>query len=128
MSPIVTPDDLGVYLAVQNIDEVRAAKLIDWAQALCESVVSPLPAGAEPVVLDVTSRAYSNPTSVTQQSVLSASASYGAVAGGMWLTRENKAALRRLNGQSNVFMVDMTDVTIPGPLLPGTGDFDTIPS
>lgn len=128
MSPIVTPDDLGVYLAVQSIDEVRAAKLIDWAQALCESVITPLPTGAEPVVLDVTARAYSNPTSVTQQSVLSASASYGAVAGGMWLTRENKAALRRLAGASSVFTFDMTDTVIPGPLAPGTGDFDQNPS
>jgi hypothetical protein len=127
-SAIVTPDDLGVYLNLPTINQTRASSFIDWAQALCESVVTPLPTGAEPIVLDVAARGFSNPTNVTQQAVLNSSASYGAVRGGMWLTNANKSALRRLAGMTGVFEVDMTQTVIQGPPPSWTfADFDEQP-
>jgi hypothetical protein len=130
---IVSADDLGVYLSSQglsssNFNTARATQLLIWAQQLCETEVSPLPTGAEPIVIDVAQRMYTNPTNVTQQSVLNASASYGGVRGGIWLTKANKAALRRLSGKANVWEVDMTQTEIPGPPAQlSTAGFDVTP-
>lgn len=106
-TPIVTADDLGTYLG-STVDTVRATQLIGWAQALCESVVTPLPAGSEPVVLDVAARGYTNPTNAHQETAGPFSASFGTVAGGLWLTRANKSTLRRLAGGGGAFTVDTT--------------------
>ena len=103
--PIVTSTDLGTYLGVA-VDTDRATQLIAWAQALCESVVSPLPSGAEPVVLEVAARGYVNPTNFTSATVDSVTANYGAVRGGLWLTKGNKRTLRRLAGGGGAFMID----------------------
>lgn len=104
---LVSADDLGTYLGT-TVDTDRATAILARAQALCESVVSPLPAGADAVVLDVAARAYSNPTNVTQQSVGPYSAGYGTAGGGLWLTRANKATLRRLAGSGGAFTIDTT--------------------
>ncbi|HEU5026586.1 MAG TPA: hypothetical protein VFV01_16845 [Spirillospora sp.] len=110
----VTPTDLGTYLGV-TIDpgDDRAMLLIDLATQLCESIVNPLPDGADAVVLDVVSRAFTNPTNAHQQTTGPFSASYGTVAGGLWLTRANKATLRRLAGSGGAFTIDVAPVTAP---------------
>jgi hypothetical protein len=106
----VTPDDLGTYLG-QPLDATRAQLLIDSAVQLCESVVRPLPDGADAVVLDVATRAFSNPTNATHQGTGPFSAAYGPVGGGLWLTRQNKATLRRLNGSGGAFTIDTLPAT-----------------
>jgi len=106
----VEPADLGTYLGV-TVDDARAQKLIDLATALCQSIVNPLPDGAEAVVLDVVARAYSNPTNAPQQSAGPFSVSFGAVGGGLWLTRQNKATLRRLAGSGGAFTIDTMPAT-----------------
>lgn len=106
--PIVDSDALATYLGIDSIDEDRAEALIGWAQTLCEAIVSPLPAGAAPVVLDVAARAFTNPTNTTAQSMPVGSVSYGAISGGLWLTRQNKATLRNLAGGGGAFTIDVT--------------------
>lgn len=104
----VAPADLGTYLGVE-LDATRAAYLLARATELCQSIVTPLPDGADAVVLDVAARAYSNPGNVASQGVGSFNVSYGGAAGGLWLTRQNKATLRRLGGGSSAFSIDPVD-------------------
>ena len=106
----VTSADLGTYLGA-TVDTARGQLLIDMATQLCESVVNPLPNGAQAVILDVAARAYSNPANATQQAAGPFSASYGPVGGGMWLTRQNKSALRRLAGSGGAFTIDTMPAT-----------------
>lgn len=102
--------DLGTYLGV-SVDDTRAAYLIGMAEQLCQSIVNPLPDGSDAVVLDVAARAYGNPMNVTQDTVGPYSANFGKVGGGLWLTRANKATLRRLAGGGGAFTIDTTPAT-----------------
>lgn len=112
----VAPTDLGTYLGVgAAIDTARATYLIAQATTLCQSVITPLPAGSDAVVLDVAARAYSNPTRVQTESMGPFSATFGGGNGGLYLTRENKRTLRRLNGGSSAFTI------ATGPLTPPVG-------
>jgi len=104
----VAPADLATYLGV-DLDVARATYLIARATDLCLSIAAPLPAGADVVVLDVAARAYTNPSNVQSQGVGPYSASYGPAGGGLWLTRQNKATLRRLNGGSSAYSIDPID-------------------
>jgi hypothetical protein len=128
---MATPDDLGTYLG-STLDDERAALMLTLATQLCESVVAPLPDGADAVVLDVAARAYSNPQSLQQQSVGPYTAGYGAVSGGLWLTRANKATLRRLAGGGGAFTIETCPDTA-GENLPWwdagvpLDDFDQVP-
>jgi hypothetical protein len=131
--PIVDPSDLATYLGVA-VDEDRATLLIGYAQALCEAIVSPLPAGAKAVVTDVAVRAYSNPMNVQAQTA-GQSVTFGAVSGGLWLTNQNKATLRLLSGGTGgAFTIDTMPATA-GQNLPWwdigsygpVGDWDLTP-
>lgn len=106
----VTSADLGTYLGA-TIDEQRADTLIALATQLCQSIVNPLPGPADAVVLDVAARAYANPSNVTSQGVGPYSANFGPVGGGLWLTRQNKATLRRLAGSGGAFSIDTLPAT-----------------
>lgn len=107
MAVSVTPDQLGTYLGV-SVDASRATALIGYATGLCQSIVNPLPDGAEAVVLDVAARAYSNPTNAQQEAAGPYSVTHAPISGGLWLTRQNKATLRRLAGGGGAFMIDTT--------------------
>lgn len=117
-TPVVSLDDFATYLN-DELDDVRAAFVLGLAQQLCESIVSPLPSGAEVVVLDVAERAYANPTNVGGSAVGMYSegvgpyseASPGTVGGGLYLTQENKATLRRLAGSGGAFTIDTCPAT-----------------
>lgn len=132
--PICDPSDLCAYLGSQ-VDAARATLLLSLAQGLCEAIVSPLPAGAAAVVLDVAGRAYINPGNVQQQAVGPFPVSYGAVSGGLWLTNGNKQTLRLLAGTGGAFTIDTMpatagqnlnwwDLGVDGPF----DDWDTVPS
>ena len=104
---VLTLDDFRTYLSLSGeIDEARAQQILSLAQSLCESVVSPLPAGAAAVVLDVAACAWTNPTNAQSMATGPYSASYGAVGGGLWLTRQNKSTLRRLAGGGGAFSIE----------------------
>lgn len=103
----MTPDDLGIYLGIViDADDPRAGMILRKAQSLCESVVSPLPVGADAVVVDVATRAWSNPANVQSETTGPFSDSYGAVSGGLWLTSQNRQTLRRLAGRGGAFTID----------------------
>jgi hypothetical protein len=133
---VIIPEELGTYLGT-TVDEDRAQLLIDRATQLCESIVSPLPDAADAVVLDVVTRAYQNPGMASQQGAGPFTAAYAGGNGGLWLTRQNKATLRRLAGQGGAFTIDTMPATA-GQSLPwwdaatygGTGgytDWDVTP-
>ena len=107
----VTPTDLATYLGVDSPDTnwtTRAQAIIDQAVNLCSSLVNPLPTAADAVVLDVSARAFTNPANAQSTGMGPFSASFGPVGGGLWLTRQNKATLRRLTGGGGAFSVDLT--------------------
>lgn len=112
----VSPYELGVYLG-QEVDTDRATLLIQLATDLAETVVYPLPARADSVVLDVAARAYTNVSSARQLGLGSAQVSYGSNVGtgGMYLSRANIASLRRMAGSGGAFSID------PTPADAGTG-------
>lgn len=114
-SPIIGPTDVGTYLGVDTTDtdtQARLTYVISLAQTLCEAIVSPLPAGAAAVVIDVVTRAFLNPGNATSESTGPFPVNWGAVSGGLWLTRQNKATLRVLAGlTSGAFSIDMTPDT-----------------
>lgn len=128
---IVSTDDLAIYLGQASIDEDRASLILASAQAMCESIVKPLPDGASAVVLDVAARAWTNPTNAQSQSAGPYNTSFGPVSGGLWLTRQNRATLRNLAGRSGAFTIDTTPADA-GQNLPwwdagqpsGFGDWD----
>jgi hypothetical protein len=105
VSATVTAADLGTYLDA-TVDPVRATLLLGLAQTLCLSIVNPLPAGAEAVILDVAARAYGNPGNVASQGAGGFTVGYGPFSGGLRLTRQNKATLQRLAGGGGAFTVD----------------------
>jgi hypothetical protein len=110
----VTPTDLGTYLGA-TVDPERAQLMIDMAVGLCQSIVLPLPDAADAVVLDVASRAYANPSATPNQAA--GPFTMGGSPGGLWLTRQNKNALRRLSGSGGAFAID-TLPTTAGTMLP----------
>jgi hypothetical protein len=64
-----TAEQLGLFLALPEIDGDRADLLIEQALALCETVVRPLPDQATAVVLSVAGRAYVNPQQVSYETI-----------------------------------------------------------
>lgn len=111
------PTDLQTYLGVPSIDSARATLVLDAAQQLCESVVSPLPDNAAAVVLGVAARAYVNPMQLANGSIGTAHMQYGATpagssVGGLYLSRSDKANLRRLGGSSSAFSVSVLPVGV----------------
>lgn len=112
MTFAVTPNDLSDFLGVQ-VDTVRAVTILKYAQLLCESVVTPLPDTALPVIVDIAVRAYQNPGATPAQGA--GPFTLGSMPGGIYLTRRNKADLRRLAGGSGAFSID------PLPAAAGTG-------
>jgi len=111
-TPVATPEDLGTYLNITTIDTSRALLILGMAQDLCESVVTPLPDSARAVVLDVAARAFVNPQQLHDAAIGTARLQYGtgaseATIGGLYLSRSNKAALRRLAGRGAAFSADL---------------------
>ncbi|MBV9290967.1 MAG: hypothetical protein JO222_00850 [Frankiales bacterium] len=114
---LVPVDEFATYLSQDTADLnlPRAAFILAQAQTLCESIVKPLPAGAEAVILDVAERAYANPISQGGDFLAYSEGvgpystqNPGLSGGGLYLTQENKATLRRLNGGGGAFTIDTT--------------------
>lgn len=127
----VQPEDLQTFLGLPSIDSDRATLLIAAAQALCETVVSPLPDAAAVVVLVMAARAYPNPMQLAASSIGTAHMTYPAAPGGgpisgLYLGRGDKANLRRLAGSSSAFAVSMMPVganCVQTLVFTGTGTF-----
>lgn len=108
--PVATPDDLALLIG-SAVDDARATLILELAQDLCETIVSPLPAAARATVLAVAARAFNNPMSATQIGLGSAYASLGSTGaggvGGLYLSRQDKSNLARLAGRGGAFSIDM---------------------
>jgi hypothetical protein len=105
--PIVTPDDLAALLGT-DVDPGRAETLIRLAQGLCLTVIDPVPASAAGVVLGIALRAYANPQSLESEGVAPYAATYGHAAGGLYLSKTDRATLRRLVARGGAFTIDPT--------------------
>lgn len=101
----VTVADLARYLSNPSIDADRAQVILDEAHELCETIIDPLPPRARSVVLDVAERAYAIPPEGVGPFATITPTTMGN--GGLWLTRNNKATLRRLSGGGTAFSIDM---------------------
>lgn len=109
-TPIATPSELGTLLS-ETIGEqdVRGLLVLALAQARCELWVTPLPAAAKGIVLAVAARAWTNIAGVNQVGLGSAYATMstaGVTSGGLYVSKSEKADLRRLAGRSGAFSVD----------------------
>lgn len=133
----VFPSDLALYLGVDSVDEDRADLLLSLATAECLSIVDPLPDNAKGVILSASARAYTNAQGVQYETV--GPYSVQRPWAGLYLTKAERAALRRGNGSGGAFSVDPTPADA-GPANSyaqvaygslddpdALGDFDTIP-
>lgn len=107
---IAKPSELGTLLS-EDIDPAddRALLLLALAQARCELWVTPLPEAAKGIVLTVAGRAWTNIAGANQVGLGSAYATLstaGVTSGGLYLSKSEKADLRRLAGRSGAFSVD----------------------
>lgn len=119
--PVATLDDLATYLGIgADIDTDKGTLLLQLAHDKCEAVVSPVPAAARGVELDVAGRAYTNPTAQVTEAPGPYGTVTGTLVGGLWLTKSNIADLRRMASGtqgSGAFTVD------PTPADAGAGDY-----
>jgi hypothetical protein len=108
-SPIVSADDLALFLSDDQLNAPRADLMIKLAQQLCESVVTPLPDGAEVVVTRMAARGYVSATSTRGAQLVAAGSPFGLVpggVGGVFLTRQDKGDLRRMAGGGGAFTIN----------------------
>ena len=114
-----TVEQLGLYLGLGEIEGDRADLLIASAVSLCQTVVRPLPEGAEAVVLSVAGRAYVNPQQVSYETIGPMSVQRPQGSGGLYLTKSDKSALKSLAGRGGAFTVDPTPASAdPSPTWP----------
>lgn len=95
--PLIDVNDLATYMADESIDEPRALLMLSLAQTACESVLSPLPAGAVPIVMRIAARGYTSVTSSGVQAAMSGSP-FGVTpggAGGVYVTTKDEYDLLR---------------------------------
>jgi hypothetical protein len=111
--PFVAPtvEQLGLYLGLSEIDGDRGDLLLATAVSLCQTVVTPLPEGADAVVLSVAGRAYVNPQQVSYETIGPMSVQRPSGSGGLYLTKSDKSALKSLAGRGGAFTVDPTPAT-----------------
>lgn len=110
-TPVAIPDDLQTYLGLASIDLDRATLILQLAQNLCEGILNPLPATANAVVLEVAARAFTNAQQLSGASLGTGHLQYasngaGMPVGGLYLSRSDKANLRRLAGSGGAFSID----------------------
>lgn len=103
--PIALSSDLEAVLGAP-VDAERADRLIELATAMCLGVVDPLPLAAKGTVLSIAARAYVNGANVTQQ--MAGPIQAGFSNGGLRLTRQEIADLRRAAGRGGAFTIDPT--------------------
>lgn len=102
---ICEPADLATYLG-STVDDQRAAQLLQLAQEIAESMVgNPLPLGAEAIVLSAAARGYLNASGVTSETI--GPYNIQRPSAGIYLTKAERASLRRLAGRTGAFSVSI---------------------
>ena len=115
MANLVPASDLLVYLGIVTIDTTRANMLLGDAEALCSSIVTPLPAGAAAIIKAAAAQAYVNPTFVTSENVGPIGYSRPA---GLFLSKAQTLALKRMAGKGGAFSIDPTPADAGSGLSP----------
>ncbi|WP_174545614.1 hypothetical protein [Nocardiopsis dassonvillei] len=117
----VTTEQLRMLLNLTEINEERAAFLLEMAANLARTVIDPLPDGAEAVVLSVAARCYNNPQMLTGSETIGPYTGPTRAEGGLYLKRDERRTLHRLAGRGGAFTVDPTPVDA-GPVYPPVVD------
>lgn len=104
MALTVSTQDLALYLGVDTVDDDRAALMITLAGDLCSAIVSPTPDGAKAIVLTCAARGYSNPSGAQYETT--GPYSVQRPFPGLYLTKSERAALKRLSGKGGAFTVN----------------------
>lgn len=104
MALVVSTQDLALYLGVASVDDDRAELLLQLAGDLCSAIVTPLPDTAKAIVLSAAARGYANPQGVSQETT----GPYQVTRpwAGVYLTRAERAALKRLAGSGGAFTIN----------------------
>jgi hypothetical protein len=90
-------EDLRVYLGLADgFDLARGQLVVDLALSRVENILSPVPALARAIVLDVARRGYTNPSEVQSETVGPFQRTYGSGAVGVYLTEREEAQLRAI--------------------------------
>lgn len=119
---VPSPSDLGLYLGLAEIDGERAELLLDQATKLAATIVTPLPDGASVVILAAAGRAYANPQGVSYEVI--GPMSVQRPQPGLYFTRQEERALKRMSGRGGAFTVDPTPETAdPSPTWPVDGTY-----
>lgn len=118
MPTIATPQELALLLD-EDVDEERMTLLLNLAEGLAKPIAGdPLPEAAKPVILAVAARACSNPASTGQQGLGSAQVTFqapgGLPVGGLYLSRTDKATLRRARSGGAAFTISLLPPTLGG--------------
>lgn len=101
----VTIDTLQTYLGVTEVDTDRATLLLSLVTQLVEPLAgTPIPDAADPIILSALTRAYLNPTNAQTQGAGPYSATIPA--GGVYLTRGERATLARTLGLGSHFVIE----------------------
>lgn len=113
MTVLVFVDQFATYMGIpeDELDTERAQLLIDTATALVESIIAEPPPEAAAVVFSAVARAYSNPTGVTNEVVGPYQAQRPTA--GVYLTKAERATLRRLSGGGGAFSYDLLPTDYP---------------
>ena len=104
---IPTASDLAIFLNVPGPDttwNARADQILGFAVDLCSSIVDPLPDAATGIVISVAARSFANPEMIASETV--GPFTVQRPTPGLFLTRSEKAALRRMAGGTSAFSVD----------------------
>lgn len=102
--PLPSVSDLETFIGTTGLDADRALMMIQGAYNRCSGIVSPLPDTAAEIVLGVAARAFANPEGVTSETV--GPYSVQRPSNGLYLTKADKADLRRLAGTVTAFSID----------------------
>lgn len=104
-TPLADPADLATFLGT-GVDDARATLLLRLAQDRCEEILTPLPESAMGIVLSAAARGYSSPQGVSSEGI--GPFSVQRPWAGVYLTKSERASLKRLGGQGGAFSVDPT--------------------
>lgn len=114
----VTSDDLAMFFGTP-VDEDRADYFLGLAMDLASAIVSPVPDAARAIVVKVAASGYESPTGRSQE--LIGPYQISGPAGGLVMSKADRASLRRLAGGGGAFSIDPLGIT-------GTNGDDDYPS
>lgn len=111
--PLVTPDDLALYMGDDRMDEDRGQLMIGLAQAQCEVILSPLPQSAAAILLRIAARGYTSVLSPRQAQNAAAGGVFTGGASGVYRTDKDTDDLIRIAQAQSVSGVGAFTIRTP---------------